>query len=978
MRWVRSGFDEARGRRHLLEVRCGIADRSHENRFFRYFVSQVKDHFERVGIDGLLVGMPECRVRENLQMDALLITDASMTIIDFKDYDDCEVRLPDEADFERGLWATDKGFHIKGGSSRNPYAQLMRQRGWLKEILDRFCRHKLGKFDAGHISTMVCFTGNVSLRGDIPGWAKLKFFICDSNSFLERLYDIANVRTVELLSSDFSTSLFDRLFEAQPYDCDMKPTSPFVRETDLQQKTTSRLEGMTGAPSQGADAIRKFFGGDSDVLVVSSIDSEERTALALAAQEAAHGAGFTEAMILSPTKLAGEHLCSGLPLDGSVYSEIYDFTSRKRDRDGIEHVRLSRPPSALSLRYEADTDGAAAEVVRTASDEKDRVALVICESQLVTSSAWLDGSVVFGSGRLLSDILEYLSVDEDNKGRNKVVFIGDDCLLGAGSRTKSSLREEAYPRGISVQKISMPLPKAAEGPEGLANRLARGIRLNDLSLLSADELPDTQRVSSSEERWALIGDAASNWRTHKLITYSNKRARDVGISIKKYVLRNGESLCNGDVLLFNGQFEALACDTAQDGFTTRTMRNGEFATVSYVSDMHLSIPVASDISDEAESLTLVPIRFYPEGSVEEYEACVIKEYLESPKPELSMAQEQAIRIRLNSLEREERNRHPFAPGNRLYDSMIKDGDYIVARNSKGHLSYRSKEDQRRRHRCWDAYLREIHERVQSLGTEYYRVANAVRARYGWAVTAHKAQSYYWDEVALTALDDGLGRHSGQYFRYLYTGASRAVQGLTLVSWHDITPFDGTTVRSADATTRTSSRKRTLFKLDCETPPRDAIPSALKGLELGGMTIEHVGSSNYQERFEFARAEKSVIVAFSYNKKHEVGSLVRQKGDEGLFLELKDAIDSAALPSVDESPMGFAYEYLERLLGGDSTVKVTRSTRYRDEIEIVVGGMRCRAAAYYDSKHLVSSLVMLSGSSEAFEKVRGAVDKMGGE
>ena len=72
----------------MLEVRCGTADKSHENKFFRYFASQVKDYFERISIKGLLVGMPGCKVRDNLQMDALLITDSSLTIIDFKDYDE--------------------------------------------------------------------------------------------------------------------------------------------------------------------------------------------------------------------------------------------------------------------------------------------------------------------------------------------------------------------------------------------------------------------------------------------------------------------------------------------------------------------------------------------------------------------------------------------------------------------------------------------------------------------------------------------------------------------------------------------------------------------------------------------------------------------------------------------------------------------------------------------------------------------------
>lgn len=57
-----------------------------------------------------------------------------------------EIVKKEKANFERGLSTTDKGFPIKGGISRNPYAQLMRQRGWPKEMLSRYCFHETRVF----------------------------------------------------------------------------------------------------------------------------------------------------------------------------------------------------------------------------------------------------------------------------------------------------------------------------------------------------------------------------------------------------------------------------------------------------------------------------------------------------------------------------------------------------------------------------------------------------------------------------------------------------------------------------------------------------------------------------------------------------------------------------------------------------------------------------------------------------------------
>lgn len=67
-------------------VKYGQADKAHENEFFRYFAKSVKAYFDKKGIRACLLGMPTCLVNDRLQIDALLITSKTLTIIDFKDY----------------------------------------------------------------------------------------------------------------------------------------------------------------------------------------------------------------------------------------------------------------------------------------------------------------------------------------------------------------------------------------------------------------------------------------------------------------------------------------------------------------------------------------------------------------------------------------------------------------------------------------------------------------------------------------------------------------------------------------------------------------------------------------------------------------------------------------------------------------------------------------------------------------------------
>lgn len=962
----------------MLEVRCGTADRSHENRFFRYFASQLKHHFDDIGKDGILVGMPECKVRDNLQIDALLITDSSLTIIDLKDYDDCEVVLPDEADFERGRWETNRDFYVRGGSSRNPYSQLMRQRSLLKEILDRFCRHKIADFDAGHITAMVCFSGKVDISGSIPGWAKLKFFVADSQSFLERIYDITNVRPVGLLGSEFATRMFDMLFEAQPYECDIRPSVPFSEEPAHDPGSGAEQTSIARPDDGNQILLSEFFASDQDVLILSSFDRLDRIGLALSAQEEALNAGFAEAMILSPTKLAGDNLCEGLSLDGSIYHEIYDFSSRVVDNEGVQHISLGSLRNGYSLRYEDGNLPLAAEDDDLGFRENERTAFIICESQLVSSNAWLDGQVVFGSGRLLDDVLEYLSIDGGNKGRNKVVFVGDDCQLGASSLTASSMHHEAYSQDLSVRESVIQPSERAETDPSLAERLAADIRQGERSLLVLDSGADLHLATDREAERRLIEDVSANWRSHKIVAYTNEQASNLNRYIKRAVLRNGESLQVGDVLLFNRQFVATSCEPLKDDFPTRTVRNGEFATVTFVEGMPLCLEVPTTGDGPEESLTLLRVRFVPEGSSDEYEARIIKEYLEGAKAELSEAQEIAIRARLSELERAARSKNPFGPGNPWFDSMVAQGNYVKEPDSSGGEQYRQKSDRRKLTPQERSYRREILAKLESPGTEYFQVSNAAMARYGWAVTAHKAQSYIWDNVTLSASAPTLGRHSEQYFRFLYTGASRARNSLSIVRWRDITPFEKTTV-VADATAEQHGQKRqALFQISSGETPAEAISSRLTGLGIDGLLVEHVASSSYQERFKISRDGKEAVIAFAYNKKREVGSLTRQKGDTEVFLEVRRAIESLAPAQEIATPMLPAYRYLESIMAEGAEVKVTRSTAYRDEIQIACEGHSCRAVSHYNSKGLVTRLEMRSGDREAFESAMAAIAPEGGE
>ncbi|MGZ4011345.1 MAG: hypothetical protein ACXVLF_10370, partial [Flavisolibacter sp.] len=66
----------------MLEVRKNTFSKSYENSFFREFSRHLSRSFKDRSLNGVLIGSPLCETDERLQIDALLITQNVVCIID--------------------------------------------------------------------------------------------------------------------------------------------------------------------------------------------------------------------------------------------------------------------------------------------------------------------------------------------------------------------------------------------------------------------------------------------------------------------------------------------------------------------------------------------------------------------------------------------------------------------------------------------------------------------------------------------------------------------------------------------------------------------------------------------------------------------------------------------------------------------------------------------------------------------------------
>jgi hypothetical protein len=189
------------------------ASRAYENEFFRAFATTVSAIFDSKGYEGILLGHPRSLDKDWFKPDALLITHNSVLIVDFKNFDNVVVHLPDESSFASREWSAEnlrgepRFVPVKGGASENPFAQLQKQSKWLKEILN-----SLGS-DVP-VLTRVLFTGDVRISGKIPGRFQAIFGIANGFDYPDVIADCVNITSKQKL--DIPVRLLER-FEVSEY-----------------------------------------------------------------------------------------------------------------------------------------------------------------------------------------------------------------------------------------------------------------------------------------------------------------------------------------------------------------------------------------------------------------------------------------------------------------------------------------------------------------------------------------------------------------------------------------------------------------------------------------------------------------------------------------------------------------------------------------------------------------------------------------
>ena len=931
----------------MLEIRKGKSSKSYENHFFRAMADKLAHIFQENNWDGLLIGMPQCKIREDLQIDCLLITEQQIVLIDFKNYSG-KVTLPTEQSFRYGQWMLQDGKMIKGGSAVNPYMQIGKQR---KKFIQEVSR-KLPRFCKNSVSTIVCFQHAIELIGQVPRQYEIGFSIADVTNYTERIIDFIDVmggHRHNYLSEQNRKLFVETLFSAPLFE--LHDAHEHFEQVESKHVAINHVY---------KNDIQQFLLSDSRLLVITGNTKSGKTALIPSIRDVAFANQFTDVPVFAYSKRIRRKMLEGNPqLEEveSLFGTIYDFASETVD-DTYKKL--------IPLRQQEELE------------EGEKTLYIIDDSQLITNTSFDKELLQFGTGKLLQDIFTH--VDLANHPERKIIFIGDPNKLSYGSKLENALNVSyltmmLQDEGVSstVLELALPLNDKRSEIVNVCNTIAQSIqqeRYNQLLIHQVDSI----HICEDSDKKSLLIRAYEQPQANKVFVFSNEQAKDVNLWIKRSCLRNGDEANIGDQIIFNSTIYAYEANTsllhAQDDSLSfiepERVDNGLFGEIVQL-ERHLTIEEIVEVNEERITLKFIPCHVkLGNGTI--IETLLFENYLLAEKGELSKQELIAYQIVLARCEKEIFEQEPFTSSIE-FQQMLASGDYVKTVR-QDEIVYRNPRDKRKRTPFENAYRQRLVKKLNNPNNEYFRLLNAARVKFGWALTVHKAMAYSFDNVFFNVKQsDTQGRTNKDYFKWLYTGISIATNEVQLLNWEPITPFLHT-IFDLHITPVPYKAKGCLFTLSNHGEPAEQLRLFLQKQLAQVATILEMQSRNYLEMVTLQLEDRQLELNFHYNGKGEMQNPKLKRGSSLDFEKISNCLKA----DVYEIPvnLGEMKPYIEELAAILLKQQIQMSIAKYGEWEIILqlkkGIEQLTVQLWYNGEYMFSKFKYVSGDVSLFKEV----------
>jgi hypothetical protein len=644
---------------------------------------------------------------------------------------------------------------------------------------------------------------------------------------------------------------------------------------------------LTGGQAELVNNLERFLNGSTEsVFLLKGYAGTGKTFITKGLTEYFRAIGRNY-VLAAPTGKASKVIASKTKSPAyTIHKTIYSFDDiaeyRDDDTDGTETFKFYAKLAVNNLS--ADT----VYIV----DEASMVPDVYQEAEFFR----------FGTGYLLTDFLKFVNLDHNDHSK-KVIFIGDNAQLPpVGMNFSPALdadylyrQHSARPTGFELSEVVR--QKSESGVIANALPLRTALRDKTFNQLTVDfGHSDVQKVEHADLMDRYLESCAGKINGESIvIAHSNSDVGDYNRRIREHFFPGCQEAQPGDKVM-------AVCNSDAYGMF---ISNGDFGLIRQVlSDSEKRTVTLKRKSSDTGKLEEIPISLLFRdvvvgfkdlaGASHFFEVKIIEDLLYSKEPALSSDQNKALYL-----------------------------DFCMRNKNLKKQSTEFK---------------------HTLKTDPY--FNALRLKFGYAITCHKAQGSEWNNVFVKCKSHQ-SQLTADYFRWLYTAITRTAQNLYLLDPPHIRPWTDIKMVSNPAWDVLGATKAVEAPPAAPAPPPQPAPASslrdsgtfgipdsatvllsllaeVRRLTDGkGIAIDEVLHNQWQESYHFKREGEIARVDISYTSRNKV-SAVASRSLGGLGSELADllsALKGRPLLAGDYSavanasfPKQFLNDFHEKVLG----------------------------------------------------------------
>lgn len=975
----------------MLEIRRNRFAKPYENEFFRILSKKLSAQMKQLGIKGVLIGSPVCTKRNDLQIDALLIAETGIVIIDFKNYAGV-IRLPEnEKDFTTKKWmnVTTHGTTIEiNKQNKNPFAQTFTQKEKFDQILIDFVVPQL--YSDENIETkdtypVVCFQQEITVEGAIPSNLQRIFHIASPSTILSKLTDLlyvapnewnGKVKGYKLTENAFNS--IKTLFKADLYnpfeDLSMFEEFEKIDFTDYVEESVFNEQQF----NTHKNSIDSFIETDGDILQIDCNSTPQKN-------------GFIEKIIsyflekykhkeigsiqyLAPTN---KHVAD-LTRDGikvpiqSLYSKLYDFENTTIE---LMHNQINEREVFPLLKNEDITP----------------TLYILFNAHLVYDFGTNEEDIIrFGSGSLCNDTITYLSIKE--KG-NKIIFINDPYFYGFRA---SKITDDALIIQNNLNKTTIRLDSNPLLPnEKLIASIENNINEQKLNELNWNWNSNVKTLVGNEFRKSLES-CLSSQRFHKthILTREKHEAETTNKWVRSFI-KNEDKISTGDVILIKNR--VLLPEITDPFSIPKFALSGDIGEVigitkriTYKSEKYNFKPIC---------ISLCKIKLHDYDYIKDiyvYDYSNIDLNINNPNTDDQLKIKQHIQIRLRELVDQ------FLKNNNItIRQILRSDEYIVYTNERksivgenlfqeddfsnpelNKLNAKWRINKRKENYARTELLKDIH-------SEFFILNNIAFYEFGWSISVKNTYGYAFD-TSFVIEYIAPEQNADRLHNFLYSTVSCS-QNLFLHNLKEIKPTIGinfTNINIPESSNDLNKNEKFHTVENIENRIANEEIKSKYGLENQPLPLllfcEHINELikdknsiavariehfNYQERYYFEINNTIIPISFSYNNRNEFSIINNQNIPDALLnvLHSENKIEPFIFILEDNWQSAFFRDFQEYLILNDAFIYKFTHSEWLIDFNVMYKGHKTRFQLNYNRSGFFTRLFVVSNTDHTISQ-----------